>query len=145
MADLGANCRIERVVEWADTDAAGIAHNSAIMRWVEACEAQLMRDLDLPQYFPVAPRVQQTISFSAPLSFGQTIAVELTVQNVGTSSLTFAFSVVGGPFDGRPATQAAHGTVTAVHVPHGSTTSAPWPAEIRTTLAAQRWTRLTPA
>jgi acyl-CoA thioester hydrolase len=145
MADPGANCRIERVVEWADTDAAGIAHNSAIMRWVEACEAQLMRDLDLPQYFPVAPRVQQTINFTAPLSFGQSVAVELTVHKVGTSSLTFAFSVVGAPFDGRPAARAAHGTVTSVHVPHGFTTSAPWPAEIRATLAAQSWTSLTPA
>ncbi|RYV52082.1 acyl-CoA thioesterase [Pengzhenrongella frigida] len=145
MSIPSANCRIERLVEWGDTDAAGIAHNSATMRWVEACEAQLMRDLDLPLYFPTAPRVQQTVNFTAVLSFGQRISVELTVQRVGTSSLTFAFTVVGAEFEGRPATQAAHGSVTTVHVPLGSMTSAPWPADVRARLVGSNWTGLTPA
>lgn len=145
MSQPSANCRIERQVEWIDTDAAQIAHNSAIMRWVEACETQLMRDLDLLRIFPAAPRVQQTVNFTALLNFGQEVEVELTVAKVGTTSLTFEFSVVGRAFEGRPAAQAAHGTVTVVHVPLGSASSAPWPAEVRSRLTGANWTALAPA
>ena len=145
MSTASANSRIERLVEWVDTDAAGIAHNSAIMRWVEACETQLMRDLDLLRYFPATPRVQYTVNFTAQLKFGQGVEVELTVKEVGRSSLTFEFSVVGAPFEGRPAAQAAHGTVTTVHVPLGSSSSAPWPTELRARLADAPWTSLASA
>jgi len=144
MSIPSANCRIERQVEWIDTDAAQIAHNSAIMRWVEACEVQLMRDLDLMGFFPASPRVQQTVNFTAQLSFGQGVEIELTVAKVGTASLTFEFAVIGKAFEGRPATPAAHGTVVAVHVPLGSVSSAPWPAEVRARLMAAHWTPLTP-
>ncbi|MGV8967307.1 MAG: acyl-CoA thioesterase [Cellulomonas sp.] len=144
MSTASANCRIQRLVEWVDTDAAGIAHNSAIMRWVEACETQLMRDHDLLRYFPSAPRVQYTVNFTAQLNFGQGVEVELTVKQVGRSSLTFEFGVVGAAFEGRPAVEAAHGTVTSVYVPVGSTTSAPWPDDVRARLSDANWTTLTP-
>src|SRR5689334_5339695 len=44
-------------VEWMDTDAAGIYHNSSVMRFVESAEAELMRQRGLDGYFAVAPRV----------------------------------------------------------------------------------------
>lgn len=49
-----SSASIERTVEWVDTDAAGHQHNSAIMRWAESAEAELFRQLELPEYFPSA-------------------------------------------------------------------------------------------
>lgn len=50
-------------VEWIDTDAAGIYHNSTVTRFVEAAEAALMRERGLHGYFPVAPRVRFEVDF----------------------------------------------------------------------------------
>src|SRR5690554_7175525 len=118
---------IERTVEWIDTDAAGHQHNSAILRWVEACEAQLMRELDLPEYFPVAPRARHEVNYRAKLWFGQSVTITVKVDHVGSSSLRFAFEVVGHPAEGRPGGLAADGTFVTVHVPLGAQGSAPWP------------------
>ena len=59
-----AAASIRRQVEWVDTDASGHHHNSAILRWVEAFEAVLFHDLGLDDYFPLAPRVHQTVDFT---------------------------------------------------------------------------------
>ncbi|WP_423057974.1 acyl-CoA thioesterase [Brevibacterium linens] len=123
-------------VEWVDTDAAGHHHNSAIMRWVEAAEAEMMRLAALPEYFPSAPRVHQSIDFSSKLTFGQTIRTRLWIERVGTTSLTFRFDTAGrsteSPHNWTPA---AAGSLVTAHVPLGATRSAPWPREWRTALA----------
>lgn len=142
---------VERTVEWVDTDASGHQHNSAILRWVEAAEAELFRSLDLPDYFPNAPRVQQVINYKAKLWFGQRITATVKVSALGRTSLTMAFEVrghsreesdggasgggeSGGAFDGGASggapdggELAAYGTVTTVHVPNGTATAEPWP------------------
>ena len=128
---------IERTVEWVDTDASGHQHNSAIMRWVEAAEAQLVRGLGLDDYFPTAPRVRQEINYRAKLWFGQSVTATVTVVKMGRSSMTYAFEVVGHPFAGHPGGAAADGTVTVVHVPVGSSTGSPWPEPMRAALAPE--------
>ncbi|GLB69135.1 acyl-CoA thioesterase [Arthrobacter mangrovi] len=133
-----AGASIERTVEWADTDAAGHQHNSAIMRWVEAAEAQLFRRLELPDYFPSAPRVQQVINYRAKLWFGQRVTATLQVQNIGRTSMTFAFEVHGQPHEKSPGGLAAFGTFTTAHVPHGANNAEPWPAHIRAAIATPR-------
>lgn len=125
---------VESVVEWVDTDAAGHHHNSAIIRWVEAAEAHLMRQLGLPDYFPVAPRVQQVLNFRGKLWFGQPVTTRVWVDRVGNSSLVMGFEVEGHSTDRHEGGPAADGTVTTVHVPLGSTTSAPWPDAMRRAL-----------
>jgi acyl-CoA thioester hydrolase len=127
----GPTISIERIVEWADTDAAGHQHNSAIMRWVEAAEAELFRRLDLPDYFPSAPRVQQVINYRAKLWFGQRVTAKVTVQNIGRTSMTFAFEVGSHPAGDAPGGLAAYGTFTTAYVPAGSQTAQPWPEHIR--------------
>jgi len=126
-----SSCSIERTVEWVDTDAAGHQHNSVVLRWAEACEAQLFRDLDLPGYFPTAPRVQQTVNFTAKLYFGQRVRTSIVVERLGKKSLTLAFTTEGLDSDGAVAHQAANGTVTTVHVAPGGLHSSPWPALLR--------------
>ncbi|WP_405473784.1 acyl-CoA thioesterase [Paenarthrobacter ilicis] len=142
---------VERTVEWVDTDASGHQHNSAILRWVEAAEAELFRALDLPDYFPSAPRVQQVINYTSKLWFGQRITATVTIQALGRTSMTMAFEVRAHPLEGSASGTpdgdasdggtpgggevaagevAAYGTVTTVHVPQGSTSAQPWPAHL---------------
>lgn len=123
---------IERTVEWVDTDASGHQHNSAILRWVEAAEAELFRSLDLPDYFPSAPRVQQVINYKAKLWFGQRITATVRVSALGRTSLTMAFEVTSDGGD-----VAAFGTVTTVHVPSGATSAEPWPEHLVRRITAQ--------
>lgn len=123
---------VERTVEWVDTDASGHQHNSAVLRWVEAAEAKLFRNLALPEYFPSAPRVQQVINYHAKVLFGQRVAATVTISALGRTSLTMAFEVrsfTSGTPDGDTAdgVVAATGTVTTVHVPQGAATAQPWP------------------
>lgn len=127
----GPKISVERTVEWADTDASGHQHNSAIMRWVEAAEAELFRRLDLPEYFPSAPRVQQVINYRAKLWFGQHVTATVSVQNIGRTSMTFAFEVSGRPIGETAGGLAAYGTFTTAYVPAGSQTAQPWPEKIR--------------
>jgi acyl-CoA thioester hydrolase len=61
-------------IEWIDTDAAGIYHNSTVVRFVEAAEASLMDGLGLHGCFPVAPRVRYEVDFDAPSSSARTCA-----------------------------------------------------------------------
>ena len=82
-----------RTIEWVDTDAAGHQHNSAVLRFVEACEAKLFRDLDLPEYFPSAPRVRHELNYRAKLYFGQQVTTTVVVEKIGRTSMTFSFEV----------------------------------------------------
>lgn len=99
------------------------------MRWVEAAEAELMRSLDLPGYFPSAPRVHQEISYSAKLWFGQPVTAAIEVQKLGRTSLTYAFEVRGHAHPKSAGGVAAFGTVTVAHVPPGFEKSQPWPTD----------------
>jgi acyl-CoA thioester hydrolase len=132
-------------VEWVDTDAAGIHHNTVITRYAEAAEAELMRNLGIDEYFPVAPRVRFEATYQAPLFFGQEVTTVLRVAQVGSTSLTFEFEVWGEEHQGRPRTRAAVGSYVTVHVPTGlpgagphSATAKPWPADWRSRLMTVR-------
>ncbi|MFJ2619074.1 acyl-CoA thioesterase [Glutamicibacter sp. NPDC087344] len=120
----------ERVIEWVDTDAAGHQHNSAIMRFVEAAESKLFRELDLPEYFPIAPRVRQEVDYRAKLFFGQRVTTALRIDRLGEKSMSFSFEVFGHEYEGRPIVEAASGKFVTAHVPLGSDRSRPWPASI---------------
>jgi acyl-CoA thioester hydrolase len=119
-------------IEWIDTDAAGIYHNSAVVRFVEAAEASLMIERGLPGYFPVAPRVHYEVDFEAPLFFGQEVSAVVELVGIGAASMTFAFEVWGEPFEGRARHRAAHGRYVTAHIDRdhrAGAASAPWPEE----------------
>jgi acyl-CoA thioester hydrolase len=123
-------------VEWIDTDAAGIYHNSTVMRFVEAAEATLMRERGLDAYFPVAPRVRFEVDFEAPLFFGQEVTAAVELAHLGTSSMRFDFEVWGEEHAGRPRQRAARGSYVTVHIGSNGAGAAhangarsvPWPA-----------------
>ena len=125
---------LERTIEWVDTDAAEHQHNSVIMRFVEAAEAQLFRALGVTSYFGIAPRVRHEIDYRAKLYFGQVVSTALAIEHVGTASMTFVFKVWGHPHEGRDAVLAAEGRFVTVCVSQGEESSAPWPESIRQAL-----------
>lgn len=131
-----SSASIERSVEWVDTDASGHQHNSAIVRWAESAEAELFRQLDLPEYFPSAPRVHQSINFRAKLWFGQRVTTTLWVQAMGASSMTLGFEVVAHPLGERSGGLAAEGRFVTAYVPSGADTAAPWPESFRAAIQA---------
>lgn len=117
-------------VEWIDTDAAGIHHNTSIARWAEAAEADLMRGVGLTGYFPVAPRVRYEADFTASLRPGDEVTATTRIQRLGRTSLTLAFEVWGGP-PGREPVLAARGRCVTVHLDGRSGRPTPWPTEWR--------------
>ncbi|MFI5335238.1 MAG: acyl-CoA thioesterase [Opitutales bacterium] len=111
-----------RLVEFAETDMAGIVHFANYFYWMEACELAFYRSLDLPliNFFPGQvsgwPRVNVSCEFHAPFRFGDTIQVQLLVQKIGTRAITYAFrfrKMMNGAVE--PAVL-ARGTITAVCV-----------------------------
>lgn len=120
-----ASVRIERVVDWQDTDAAGHYHHSTIIRWVEAAESALYERLGCLHLFGVIPRIKYDVEYSERLWHQDHVQIELTVSRIGTSSMSFEFRV------DRDGTVAATGTLTVVHTDGASGGSSPWPEHIR--------------
>lgn len=119
---------IERKVEWHDTDAAGHQHHSAILRWVESAEAELLRQRGLAWLFGRAPRVRHEVNYRARLWFGETVHTRMRVERLGRTSLHYAFEV-------RTASGVvADGTVVVAHAEPDSPSAVPWPDEVRSAL-----------
>jgi acyl-CoA thioester hydrolase len=122
-------------LEWIDTDAAGIYHNTTVVRFAEAAEAELMRAYGIPGYFPVAPRVRYEVEFEASIRFGEEVETRVELIRLGRSSMTFGFEVWRTSEDGDRQRRAARGSYVTVHVPDKETgSSAPWPTAWRTAL-----------
>lgn len=126
-ADLATT--IVRRVEWHDTDASGHQHNSAVVRWVEAAEADLLRRKGLTWLFGRTPRVRHELNYRGRLWFDDPVEITLWIARVGRASLTFEF-VVNGPHG-----LAADGSVVIAHTEPGAPKATPWPDEVRAALA----------
>lgn len=111
--------RCRRIVEFRDTDAAGIAHFSAFFFWMESTEHEFLRELGvrvvdndpedrerlLRECFPEAkseekterhievswPRVSVSADYKAAVRFGDTLDVFMAVAELGNSSITYRF------------------------------------------------------
>jgi acyl-CoA thioesterase FadM len=128
----GASVVIERTVEWPDTDAAGHYHHSAVIRWVEAAEAELHERLGLLDLFGTVPRVHYEVDYLARLWFRDRLRIELRVADVGTTSLRYEFTVHRGD---EVAARGAMVCVNSEPVADAPST-APWPDRVREALTA---------
>lgn len=122
-----------RLVEFADTDMAGIIHFSAYFRYMESAEHELLRSLGYSVYaefdgVPVSfPRVAASCEFDSPAKCEDTLDIAVTVRHVGNTSVTYGFDFSD---QGR---DVAHGTMTSVccKVAHGKPPeSMPLPAAL---------------
>jgi len=86
-----------RRVEFRDTDAAGIAHFSAFLFYMESVEHELLRHLGLSvlsadESSPVSwPRVSVSCDYSGAARFEDVLDVKLRVARIGEKSVTYEF------------------------------------------------------
>ena len=106
-----------RRVEFRDTDAAGIAHFSAFLFYMESVEHEWLRQMGLSVMpagsvmagggnatgevaSPISwPRVSVGCDFSSPARFEDVLDVRMRVARLGTKSVTYEFEFSCG---GRP-------------------------------------------
>jgi len=113
--------RTRRLVEFADTDMAGIMHFASFFRYMEAAEHELLRSLGFSVYSEIDgasvsfPRVAASCEFKSPARCEEVLDIDVTVRRVGTKSVTYGFRF---SHDGR---EVATGEMTSVccRVEHG--------------------------
>ena len=87
---------IERPLEWMDTDAAGIWHYSAAIRFAEHAEMALHRQLGIiGRTFGSMPRAHVEFDFVRPVRFGDVVRTTVSVAAVGRSSVTYELELAG--------------------------------------------------
>ena len=85
-----ASIRLQRKLEWIDTDASGHWHNTVVIRWFEWAEAALLERLGLvTMLYGHLPRVRVETDFRRPLHFNELAEIEFEVDDVGRSSITY--------------------------------------------------------
>ena len=121
----------KRRVEFAETDAAGMAHFSVFFRYIEEAEHAVWRGAGLQIYQPKEewswPRISAHFDFKAPLRFEDEFEVHTEMAAVTRSTIRWAHTVMRG------GTVIGTGTVTAVYVKKladGGIKSADIPPEI---------------
>lgn len=89
-----ASLRIQRRIEWSDTDASGHWHNTTAFRMVEWAETALLERLGiLDEVYAHLPRARIEAEFHRPLDFRDLVDATITVTKVGTSSLAYDFTI----------------------------------------------------
>ena len=124
-----ASIRIQRRIEWSDTDASGHWHNTAAFRMIEWAETALFERLGfLDDVYGYLPRVHISIDFKELLDHRDLVDVSLAIVDVGRSSITYDFSIER---DGRECVRAK--VVAALRTSSGS--GRDWPDEYKRLLA----------
>ena len=91
----------ESRIRFVDTDASGRIHYTALLRHFEAAEFEFLRSIGCP-YMSFTreeggfPRVRVECDYLAALQCEDVIETAVTVERVGTTSYTLAFSTSKG-------------------------------------------------
>jgi acyl-CoA thioester hydrolase len=137
----------ERRVEFAETDAAGIAHFASLIVFMEQAEHAMLRSLGL-SVFPQPhqesdselritwPRVHVSADFFGPAHFEDVLRFAVYVKKLGESSVTYGIDITG------PHGLVAKGTIVSVCCVHSPSkplaerlVKQPIPAPIRSKLS----------
>lgn len=121
-------------VRWADTDASGRIHFTAMFRWFEYAEQEFLRSHgltlnDLMDERVNLPRVHVEANYRAALTYDDAVEIHVGVERVGRSSATLRFDVRRG--DGA---LAGDGCVTWCAVDLASEAACPLPDALRRAL-----------
>lgn len=91
--------KTRRLVEFRDTDAAGIVHFSAFFFWMESAEHELLRAVGVPVVerrgdgVDVSwPRVSVSCDYLSAVRFGDELSITASVSQIGRTSVTYAFA-----------------------------------------------------
>jgi acyl-CoA thioester hydrolase len=82
-------------VRWSDTDASGRFHYTAPLRWAEEAEHRYCRMAVPAADMARLPRRAAEASYCNPLEAGDTYEVELRVERIGHTSITYAWHITG--------------------------------------------------
>ncbi len=99
---MPAAFRTTRIVEFGDTDMAGIVHFANFFRFMEAAEHAFLRSLGLSVVMEIdgghygLPRVSAACDYLRPARFGDELTIEVTVVKLGRSSVHYAFEFTLG-------------------------------------------------
>ena len=82
-----------RLVEFYETDLAGIAHFSNFYRWMESAEHAFLRErgIELHSGETGWPRVNAAADFKKPIKFGDTVRVSVIIDEIRTRSVRYRF------------------------------------------------------
>ncbi len=90
-----------RRVEFRETDAAGIAHFSAFLCYMEQAEHDLLRTVDWSVMMPHTetgylswPRVHVEADFQGSVQFEDILDIEVSISRLGARSVTYQFNFV---------------------------------------------------
>ncbi len=93
----------ERRIEFCETDAAGIAHFSSFLCYMEQAEHQFLRHLGTSVVESLGddwhlswPRVHVDCDFKAAVRFEDVVQISVGVQKLGTKSITYVFEFSQG-------------------------------------------------
>lgn len=126
MGTSPASIVVQRRIEWPDTDASGLYHNTAAFRFVEVAETALIERLGfLDEVYGRLPRVHIEADFDRPLHFRDLVDIELSVAAVGGSSVTYAFQMSSN------GEVAVRGTAVAVLLTNAEGKPTRWPDDWR--------------
>jgi len=124
-----ASVRVQRRVEWAQTDAAGHHHWSAVLHWAEEAQTVLHERLGIAaRTFGREPRVHLELDFSGRLYFRDLVEIEITVREIGRSSARYAVTVT------RAGETAATGLMVTAYTALTDGRAEPWPDDLRAAL-----------
>lgn len=88
-----------RKVEFPDTDMAGIMHFSNYLRFMEACELEMYRELGMDLHEVGSdlawglPRVHAKADYIYPARFNEVVVIRLLVKRIGSKSITYQFQL----------------------------------------------------
>lgn len=91
---------LEHLVEFYETDAAGIVHFSNFFRYMEKCEHAFMRSFDEEAQKALTatdsgwPRVHAECDYLAPAHFGDLLTIRMNIAEIGQRSLTYQFQIL---------------------------------------------------
>lgn len=82
-----------RLVEFYETDLAGIAHFSNFYRWMESAEHAFLRERGVALHEGGIgwPRVNASADFRRPIKFGDKIRVRVSIAELRTRSVRYVF------------------------------------------------------
>jgi len=134
MTSPAAHTLIRRI-QFADTDAAGVAHFSRLLVMVEEAEHDFLRSHQIPILTETSawPCVSLEVSYVGMCKFGYDITIELRILKVGTSSVTYEFLAT---LNGSPqASPVFSGKMVKCHILPRQLGAVPIPESIRDVLA----------
>lgn len=126
--------RTTRLVEFHDTDMAGIMHFASFFHYMESAEHELIRSIGFSVHVPVDgqmlsfPRVAASCDYVSPARSEEVMDIAVSVTKIGNKSLHYHFDF---SHDGR---QLATGQITCVCCrvePGTPMVSVPVPQEVK--------------